>query len=495
MATFCAPTTAWPQTTSLLSPFLALIPLALGCGGPPVITEQPQRQFEVLSPDANRTSSISLTAAVDLRQVQQEFDAAVPNIITSFSGERGGCFEERVFGVRISIGCRWNGEVTKRGPVSLSGANDALHLSIPAHAWVTGRNRSGPTVRQTVRADFTVTATARPVLDSEWNLDPGLGLDLRWDQRPTLNLFNLIPISVTGLVEPEVRDLLSAIEAELEDNVARLAVRTRAEEMWLAVQEPIRLSNVPEIWLTVIPQAVSFSGIQTQDNVLNLTMAMESRLTTTLGDEPADFTRDRTLPQLGRHSVEDSGSFSIALPVFIGYETLMREIETLLRLGEEWMPVQDSGILLTVNSVDVYPSSPDIVVELQFGANLPNRLFGTTGIVYLRGRPVVDNENKVVHIEDFDFTAATDSRILNLVNRIFSSSLKANVQDRLTFEFGTDYDALVAKANQGLNRDLGGGVLLGGELGFVEVGEVLMTEQYLYLGVVVEGDVGISYGL
>ena len=76
---------------------------------------------------------------------------------------------------------------------------------------------------------------------------------------------------------------------------------------------------------------------------------------------------------------------------------------------------------------------------------------------------------------------------------IFGEGLGPGIQDRLTFDFGADYERLLAAVNEGLNRDLGGGVHIAGDLDFVRVEEVLMLEEHLYVGVAAAGDVEIGY--
>ena len=141
----------------------------------------------------------------------------------------------------------------------------------------------------------------------------------------------------------------------------------------------------------------------------------------------------------------------------------------------------------------MYPSSPNLAVGLRFAADLRDGMLDTRGVVHLSGQPVVDSESRVVRVENLDFAAATDSRLVNLAAQVFGEGLRAEMQDRLTFDFGADYERLVAAVNEGLNQDLGSGVHIAGDLDFVRVEEVLMLEEYLYVGVTAAGDVEIGY--
>ena len=477
---------------ALVAASVALALTVASCGGTGSVTEPVERRF-ALGPDTSRPSTILLASRVDLGRVEARLDAAVQPVIASFSGERDACFETGRFGISISIGCRWHGEVRKRGSLSMSGAGDVLRLSVPAHAWVTGSNRGGFTIEETATADFTVTAVARPALRADWSLDPGLSVDLTWDRRPTLELFGLVDVPVTALVEPKARELLGDLERRLEDEVRALGVRERAEHVWAVLQEPIRLSSDPDVWLRMEPEAVSFSGVDVEGGSLTASLAVEGRLAAVVGEDPPVVNGNRDLPPLGSHATEGPGAFSLVLPTTVRYEVLERELEAALRVGEEWIPNVASGVAVTVEEVDVYPSSPSLAVGLHFTADLREETLDTSGVVYLSGRPVVDSEERVVRVESLDFAAATDNRLVNLAGQIFGEGLGARIQDRLTFDFGADYERLLAAVNEGLNRDLGGGVHIAGDLDFVRVEEVLMLEEHLYVGVTAAGDMEIGY--
>jgi len=460
----------------------------------PLNTIRPQTAFDAPPNDAGSVSTIALAAKVNLRQAQAALDTAIPRVMADFRGERSGCLEERVLGIKISIGCKWNGQVIKRGPVSLSGAGDALHLSIPAHAWVTGRNRSGPTVRQTVTADFTVTATARPKVDSNWNLDSNFDIGLKWDKKPTLKLFNLIEISVTSHVEPKIKEQIYAIESKLKEEIARLQLRQKADKMWEVVHTPIHIAEEPNIWLRIEPQAVSFSGIHVRDDLLTLSLAMKSESTTVLGVAPA-VRSVSPLPALDTHPVNTPGEFSLRLPVNVKYDALKRAVETSLRAGEQWMPIEDSDIWLTVKQVEIYPSQPQLVVGVHFTADLPTEILDTHGVVYFLGRLDIDNYKKIMRVEEFHFTAVTDNALANTVELIFGETLRKHIQDALVVDFRSDHEKVLADVTRKLNRDFDGGVSIKGNLNSIGAGEVRLLKEALTLIVSAEGILEVTYGL
>ena len=483
------------ETRSGAACVISLVLLALtiyGCDGTTLSMDRPERRAAP-SPVDNRLSTVSLSATVDLDRMEAELNEAIPSVIDNFSGERGGCFRTRKLGISISIGCRWHGEVTKRGPLSVSGTGDILSFSLPAHAWVTGSNRSGPTVSETARADFTVGATVRPRFGGDWTFDPGVNMDLTWDRRPTLRLFGLIDVRVTGMVEDEVRELLDDVKAKFEAEMKALDVRGMAAEMWAVLQEPLRLSDAPDAWLDVRPETVSFSGVHVANGVLSVNLMLGGQLAAVVGDEAPVERNNVPLPELGNHSATAPGRVSLVLPVSIGYEVLEREVEAALGAGREWTPSGGSSAL-TVHDVEVYPSSPNVVVGVTFSAYQQNALFDTTATVYLWGKPVADSEDKVVRIDDLEFAVMADNSVVEAASQLFGEELVRRIGERLIFDFGFDYDRLVASVSSGLNRELGAGIHMEGNLDFVEIGHVLALGDHLRVGVVAGGELAVRYG-
>lgn len=483
----------WKSRTTFLISFVLLALIIYGCAKPTLSMDRPERRAE-LRPVNDSLSTVSLSVMVDIARMEAELNEAIPSVIAGFSGERGGCFRTRRLGIAISIGCRWRGEVTKRGPLSVSGAGDTVSFSLPAHAWVTGSNRSGPTISETARADFTVTATARPKLDESWTFDPGVNMDFTWDRRPTLRLFGFIDVTVTGHVEPRVRELLDEVAKQFDAEMKAVNVRAMAEEMWTLLQEPLRLSDGTDVWLDVRPETVSFSGVHVENGILSVNLNLQGRLAAVVGDESPARRTKVSLPELSTHSETTQPGVSLALPVTVGYEVLERELETALSVGRQWTP-SGGDAMLTVHDVEVYPSSPNLVVGVAFTADVPNALFDTTARVYLWGTPIANGVDRELRVKDLDFVVMADNSIVEAASELFGEELIRRVGDELVFDFGADYDRLFATVNNGVNRELGDGIQMGGNVNFIEIEEnVLMLEDHLQVGVVSGGEVAVKYG-
>lgn len=457
---------------------LASLALLAGCTDSER-TERPPRQPESLSV-VPLASHIALSANINLQKIQSDLNESVPDPIATFSGKKSLY--------------RWNGEVKKRGAATISGSGQKLNFTMPLHAWVRGKTRGLIPIRKTVKTDITVTADAFPRLNSDWSLTPGLAMDFKWDKRPEIRLFKIIKVRLSGLVEPKIREQLQKVEKQINAEIRNLDIRGRATQAWEKSHVPIKLSSDPEVWLRLKPKAVRFSGIHTQGHILAASVSMDADMETILGERPDAFPV-MPLPELGERAKE-SGPFLIRLPIVLEYEALRKEIEKVLRVGQKWAPIQDKpNHNLTVKEVEVYPSEENIVVGINFIADLPDKWQDTRGSVYLQGKPVIDNEQRIVRVKNLDFTRTTDNTLINVATLLFSERIKNELSSALTYRFGDEYDKFIHAANGALNRDFGNGLMSQGVLKYAKVDKVVMLESGIYLSVISEGELKLNFGL
>ena len=150
---------------------------------------------------------------------------------------------------------------------------------------------------------------------------------------------------------------------------------------------------------------------------------------------------------------------------------------------------------MTVQEVEVYPSKENIVVGINFIADLPDEWLDTRGKVYFQGKPVIDNEQRTMKVENFDFTRTTDNALINVASLLFRERIKSELASALTYRFGDEYDKFMKDANAELNRDFGDGLSSHGTLDYAEVDKILMLERGIYLSVISEGTLRLNFGL
>ena len=466
------------------------------------ITERPEKETEALSL-APLESHIALSANINLQKLQSDFNDSLPSPITEFKGSRGGCWEIKVLTKKVSVGCKWNVLVKKRNreKATITGANQNLHFAVPLRV----RAKVRPTnvvlkivskilVPRPIKTNFTVTANSSPWLDPDWSLDLNLATDFKWNKRPTIKLLGFIPIRISSKIEPEIRKGLKKVEKQIKAEIENMNIRGKAIQAWEKAHVPIKLSGDPELWLRLKPKAVRFSGFHTQNNVLAASVSMYADMETVLGERPDPFPVS-PLPALGERD-QETGPFLVRLPMVLEYETLKKEIEKVLRVGQKWAPIRDKpNHYVNVQEVEVYPAKENIVLGVNFIADLPDQWLDTRGKVYFQGKPVIDNEQRMVTVENFGFTRTTDNALINVASLLFRKRIQNELSSALAYRFGDEHDKLINAANFELNRDFGDGLRGQGALHYAKVDKVVMLERGIYLSVVSEGTLQLKFGL
>ena len=454
------------------------------------LTEVPSHFSDAAAPAA-QTSRITLLATVNLSTLRDEADAAIADPVATISESRGGCYKAKIGPIPVSVGCDIWGSVTKRGPLSLSGEGASLFLSLPIHATVSAKTHR-VAVQETAAADATVSAVAAPALGSDWRLSLNLQPDFRWDNPPTVCLFNVICLTIRSIVDPKVREQLGKVSASAEERVKGLKIREKAEKAWSRLQEPLRLSESPEVWLVAKPSSIGFSGIAVTGETLSASAQIEATLTSVVGKKP-ESAPAAPLPALGSVTSE-AGRFSLVVPVLVDYTTIEREFSKAIGIGQASAPIGGQPALkVTPSGVEVYPSGDKIAVKVSGAVDTP--LLDANVVFHLAAKPVIDNANRAIRFEDLTFARETDSLAAEVIGRLLDPWLKAKLAGSAAIPYGVEYDKLLARANAALNRDLSDGIVMEGKLGTAEVLGIAVQEKALRADLKAEGEVKLRFGM
>ena len=131
-------------------------------------------------------------------------------------------------------------------------------------------------------------------------------------------LFDLIPITVTGKVEPKVRQHLAEIERELEKHFADIDVRSLVEDTWRSLYRPLTVADSPRVTLFFSPRAATLTKIGVEDNVVSVEVTLAGTTTAHVGEdlpEPAVA----PLPELSLSEFDGDGRFHVRLPVYLNH--------------------------------------------------------------------------------------------------------------------------------------------------------------------------------
>ena len=290
-------------------------------------------------------SSVTVAVEVPLAGLEEYLVRELPNPLHSGgrSGEtcvkaeqactkipefRGFKIYSRMECIDISprISCDISESVTREGPLTLTGQGGTLTIVQAARASVTARGRGdiGKNIRQTVRAAAEFTLTVTPSIDADWTPRPNVDLAYRWIDPPEFRLFNFIPVTIRGKVEPELRAAIDRLERErLPELVSDLGLRDRMAALWEEVQTPRAISpgaGLPSLYAHFRPEAVAISSLDFSGGLARAAIRLDGR--TAVTDVAASpWGAPTALPDLGGLPGDASG-FVLEVPVWVGHATL-----------------------------------------------------------------------------------------------------------------------------------------------------------------------------
>ena len=260
------------------------------------------------------------------------------------------------------------------------------------------------------------------------------------------------------------------------------------------IREPIKLSSAPDAWLRIGPKAISFSKIHTQGNILRANLSIVANMEAVLGKRPKPLPPS-SLTEVGVQVAQGNKSV-LRLPIILEYVSLKRELKKVLKIGQKWAPIQGKpNYYWTVKDVEIYPSRENLVVGIDFIADSP-RVNGSV-TAYMIGKPVIDNEQRIVRVKNPDFIV---ERIDGMSSKIFLWFGQDQIRKELvsalsSYPFGDIADRRINEVNRKLNRDFGNGVKSQGTLNYKKVDKVVMLENGIYLGTILEGKLEITFGM
>lgn len=441
-------------------------------------TEKPPLAPDTVAPFTT-DSRISATIEFGLQALASDIEQDVPRRLASID-ERMSCVHRRVLFFRVNANCDVYGFVERSGPVSLYGRGDRVYGSVPIYGALEGQgaNRFTSRIHGETEASATIEAEARPQLTRDWSLDLNFSDGFRWSEPPVLRVLGReIPLS--NYAEPRIRTQLAHVRERALAAARRLDLHNKAAKAWRDAFQPIELSDNPQIWLQLTPQSASFAGVHADSGMLRGSLELSGSAETVIGQEPPAITPTE-LPSLGSE-VSEPGTFDVILPVRISYDMLKDKIRQAVSAVA---PVAG----LSVQNVDVYPSSGKLVLGLRV-AKASNTNADAGQWVYLTGGLQVDADGHAVRFSDLA-ADVNDEGLASLVN-----PLVVQLRDKMSADYGVAYENLLNAANAKLTRPLKDGFRMEGHLSSAKLEKVYLPADGIVLALRASGDLNILYGM
>lgn len=342
-------------------------------------------------------------------------------------------------GPKISIGYRYSYTVQRKGKISVRKNQERVRITVPiSFHGNAGLRGDGAKVLKLNKKNFDGSLTA--FLDVGFDLDenwcPIAKLDVshRWNSKARIEIIDNIYISVSGKADELIADLKSDAEKQLAKALDCKNFRNRISPFWRAYSFPIQLLDGEPTFINLAPTSIAFSGIKTEDDRLGLTIRLTA--STSLGPVALD-PRPAPLPTLERIDWTP-GQIALEVPIGVSFAQLKNVArEELLREPFESQTLA-GNISIKIHDIDIYPSGEEIAVGLEFSADIPGRIFSTSGDVYLVAKPSVAPSGTEIFLANVGFSRALDNELWEVLSALFEEKIKKLIEEKIRYDFSKE---------------------------------------------------------
>ena len=324
--------------------------------------------------------------------------------------------------------------VSKKGKMSIRADKDKIYFSVPLHIYAKGRWKWDPcklcpSIDKTedTSFDMVIKTESKISLTEDYKINTITSGDFEWgNTKPVLELGPL-KIGLARFVEPAMRSQMATLSKQLDKELQNyLDMRKYVADAWQLVQEPVKLDDDMNAWLTIVPKEVRVAPLQAKNGTLNTRLGITSYITVTTDGKP-QLQPNKNLPKL----IVDSrmaDDIQIGLTANIPYAHASRLLQE--QVARQTYKFDGGKSQVTVNDASIAPSGEQLVLMLDVNGKTKAGLFTKkiVGKVYLRGTPYYDAETASIKVRDVDYDLDTKDKLLSTASWLAKNKFKDMIQ-------------------------------------------------------------------
>jgi hypothetical protein len=432
----------------------------------------PTLEPDLPAPEISQVSSIAAPITLPLSTLAEQLEQAVPRTF--------GDIEERIViperdRTRIAFELR-------RAPfrVSLVGEVASLETTVEyaLRAWYdppllpalsascgTG-DRPAPRLRVRIEAPITV--------EDDWSLSTRSRvavLDRATQSDRDRCRMTFLDFDVTDRIVSAARSFLEDHTADIDSAAARVDLKSRIEEWWTTIQEPIRLTD--SLWLVFRPETVRRGATEGSGDSLEIALAMRARPGIMMGRRPSLAYVE--LPVL------DTGVVSPGLDLVVEAFADYPAVSAFLQDEVGGTEVQRAGRTIRLDSLRVFGvGGGRLALEVLTSGDVVSRLF-------LTGTPQLDPTTGQFSIPDLDYDVRTRSVLFATLSWLGNRPLRDLLRERASWPATPAIAWLRSRLLEGLNRELSDELRVSGEVADLRILGIHAMQEMLLVRVTAKG--------
>jgi hypothetical protein len=292
-----------------------------------------------------------------------------------------------------------------------------------------------------------------------------------------------INIDIMDKLEKPLQKFVQDYQQEIDNKVAELVKRYDIKKeilaYWEKAQEPVKMGD---FWLDIQPEKVIFENLNANSEKLKIAVGFASKLQI-VSSKPLPSTKplpDLTLQQ------GTNGEFNIYLPANTSFELLETQVKNEVT-GNKY---EKGGISVKIKDIEIkgveLNKTSLLLVKVSVKGQLKFKRF--KGDLYFTAIPSVDEENKIVSVEDFKIEPNTNSFLINkglpiLIDNFYYDELK----QKMRYSYKDDYEKYFSLLNDKIKEIEIGNLAINGELKELKVPGFFIDSKGIELLLIAKG--------
>ncbi len=319
----------------------------------------------------------------------------------------------------------------------------------------------------TIREDWSLTTTT----EVEYH---------EWLVRPVLKT-GLGNLGVEALANLALNRSKRQLSESLDKYVTQqISLRPYVETAWTALQEPVLLDSVYQMWVKTTPTSISMSPLTTTGDAIRAKIAVECLNDVTFGQKPA-FRENVNLPSL-RYVDDAPDDFQVRLVTDVPFAEAERLAKNMM-IGQVFSSGKKQ---VKVEDIQLWGNNDKVVVN--------SKLSGAfNGNIYFIGRPEYNAQKNQIEIADLDYQVDTKNFLYRTAAWIFQGPIKNQMKNAMTFPLDENIRQLRASVQESLtNYQIQPGITLYGTVDSLAVENTRVTPTGIRVNLYSKGKVNVD---
>jgi hypothetical protein len=445
----------------------------LGCGGPREVDPRPPLLLpDSLVPPSSPLSTISVPLEIPIGVLAELLEEALPRSLGTLDSmlpvPRDGRRSVEIALERSAFRVELHGQEARLE--TIIGYALQVAYDVPAFPDVGGSCGTGAAPRPRLR----VAITSPVSLARDWTLRTGARVEsvrpASGEPRDRCEV-TLLGLDVTDDVAAAARSFVEDHLDAIDRSAARVDTRTRFQEWWGKLREPIQLED--SLWLAIGPESIRRGPLRGTGDTVRVDLALGARPRILYGGRPRG--RLAPLPAL------DTGAVEPHLDLLVDARAAYPAISDFLaeRLGGTTVELGDR--VLHIRTLRVYGiGAGRLALELQLDGHV-------VGTLYLVGTPVIDPVSGSISIPDLEFDEATRRELFPFLPELTALPLRDFLRGKAVWPSEPAVAFLTEWLAIGLNRYLSDDLGITGVVDDMEIVAAYALRDALYVRIAARG--------